>query len=354
MWVISCGNTDTYHYVSPIHQGMELDRNEYLQQRGILPRITQRRILSIKIIMDYKDYYKILGVDKKAGPEEIKKAFRKLAVKYHPDKTKGDKTAEEKFKEANEANEVLSNPEKRKKYDELGQNWNQYRQPGTDEGYYQQGGSGRQGRNRQDGFGQGGFSDFFEQFFGGSYGGEQFSNSNFQTAGQDLRLDLDITLEEAFHGTTRQFLVDGEKLQIRLKPGVYDGQQLRIKGKGGKGKGNGPRGDIYGFVHLQKHPRFTVSHNDLHCTVTIDLYTSLLGGKTSVDTLKGMTKINIAPGIENGKVLRLKNMGMPFYNEPDKYGDLYAKVNITLPKDLSPQEIELFRQLSEIRNKNNN
>ncbi len=308
--------------------------------------------------MEYKDYYKILGIDKKASADEIKKAFRKLAVKYHPDKTKGDKTAEEKFKEANEANEVLSNPEKRKKYDELGQNWNQYDQQGYGQGYGEQGGFRRQSRSKQGkqdfGFGQGGFSDFFEQFFGGSYGGDEFSNNNFQTAGHDLRLDLDVTLEEAYHGTTRQFIVDGEKLQIRLKPGVYNGQQLRIKGKGGKGKGNGPRGDIYGFVNLQKHPRYAVSQNDLHCTITIDLYTSILGGKTSVETLKGMTRINIAPGTENGKVLRLKNMGMPFYNEPNKFGDLYAKVNIILPKDLSPKEIELFRQLQEIRNKNNN
>ena len=306
--------------------------------------------------MEYKDYYKILGVDKKASQEEIKKAYRKLAVKYHPDKTKGDKTAEEKFKEANEANEVLSNPEKRKKYDELGQHWNQYQNAGGNEGPF--GGfrqrSRRPGQGEQDfGFGGSGFSDFFEQFFGGSFGGQQYSQTNFQSAGADLRLDLDITLDEAYHGTTRQFQVDGEKLQIRLKPGMYDGQQVRIKGKGGKGRGNGPRGDIYGFVHLQPHPRFTVSQNDLHCTINVDLYTALLGGKTTVDTFKGTLKINVAPGTENGKVLRLKNMGMPFYNDPGKFGDLYAKVNILLPKNLTPKETELLKELAALRNNNN-
>ena len=175
----------------------------------------------------------------------------------------------------------------------------------------------------------------------------------FRSAGAGLRLDLDISLDEAYHGTTRQFEVDGEKLQIRLKPGMYDGQQIRIKGKGGKGKGNGPRGDIYGFVHLQKDPRFTVSHNDLHCMVNIDLYTALLGGKAMVDTLKGKIKINVGAGTENRKVLRLKNMGMPFYDEPGKFGDLYAKVNIELPQNLTPKEKELFMQLQELRLKNN-
>lgn len=303
--------------------------------------------------MQYKDYYKILGVDKKASQDDIKKAFRKLAVKYHPDKTKGDKASEEKFKEVNEANEVLSNPEKRKKYDELGQQWNQYQQSGGNEGsfdwsQFQQGGR-RSGGSGDFGFGSSGFSDFFEQFFGGSFGGQEFSGQQFQSAGHDLRLDLNISLEEAYNGTSRQFQVDGETLQIKLKPGTYDGQQIRIKGKGGKGRGNGPRGDIYGFVHLQPHPHFKVTQSDLHCTINIDLYTALLGGKATVETLKGKLKINVAPGTENGKILRLKNMGMPFYNESGKFGDLYAKVNVEIPKNLSEKEKELFRQLAEMK-----
>jgi len=306
--------------------------------------------------MQYKDYYKILGVDKKASQDDIKKAYRKLAVKYHPDKTKGDKASEEKFKEVNEANEVLGNPEKRKKYDELGQHWNQHQHAGGGEGSFdwsafQQRGRKPGGSSSGFGFGNSGFSDFFEQFFGGSFAGQEFSGENFQSSGQDLRLDLNISLEEAYHGTTRQFQVDGEKLQIKLKPGMYEGQQIRIKGKGGKGRGNGPRGDIYGFVHMEPHPRFKVTQSDLHCNVNIDLYTAVLGGKATVETLKGTIKINIASGTENGKVLRLKNMGMPFYNEPDKFGDLYAKVNIEIPKNLSAKEQELFRQLAEMRQK---
>ena len=303
--------------------------------------------------MQYKDYYKILGVDKKASQDDIKKAYRKLAVKYHPDKTKGDKASEEKFKEANEANEVLGNPEKRKKYDELGQQWNQYQQTGDGGGSFDWSQFQQRGRKPGGaggfGFGSSGFSDFFEQFFGGSFAGQEFSQENYQSPGHDLRLDLDITLEEAYHGTTRQFQVDGEKLQIKLKPGMYDGQQIRIKGKGGKGRGNGQRGDIYGFVHLQPHPKFKVTQSDLHCTINVDLYTALLGGKATVETLKGTLKINVAPGTENGKVLRLKNMGMPFYNDPGKYGDLYAKVNVEIPKNLSAKEQELVRQLAELR-----
>lgn len=301
--------------------------------------------------MDYKDYYKILGVSKTATTDEIKKAYRKLAVKYHPDKNSGNKQMEEKFKEINEANDVLSDRDKRKKYDELGENWRSYERSGANPNdfdwakYAQQQQSGRrQKQESESDFGGGGFSDFFEQIFGG------FSSSTQRsTKGRDLRLDLEITLEEAYSGTTRQFSVNNETLQIKLKPGSYDGQQLRIKGKGEKGKGTAQSGDIIGFVHIRNHPDFTRKENDLYITTIIDLYTALLGGKATIRTMKGMVQIAIPKETDNGKVLRIKKLGMPVYGTQNEWGDLYVTLEIKLPKNLSAKETELFRQLSELK-----
>lgn len=301
--------------------------------------------------MDYKDYYKILGVSKTATTDEIKKAYRKLAVKYHPDKNSGNKQMEEKFKEINEANDVLSDRDKRKKYDELGENWRSYERSGANPNdfdwakYAQQQQRGRrQKQESEPDFGGGGFSDFFEQIFGG------FSSSTQRsTKGRDLRLDLEITLEEAYSGTTRQFSVNNETLQIKLKPGSYDGQQLRIKGKGEKGKGTAQSGDIIGFVHIRNHPDFTRKENDLYITTIIDLYTALLGGKATIRTMKGMVQIAIPKETDNGKVLRIKKLGMPVYGTQNEWGDLYVTLEIKLPKNLSAKETELFRQLSELK-----
>jgi curved DNA-binding protein len=312
--------------------------------------------------MNYKDYYKILGVNKNASADEIKKAYRKLAIKYHPDKNQNNRQAEEKFKEINEANEVLSDVEKRKKYDTLGENWKSYERTGADPGDFdwsqykqqQQRGSGNYQPDMEFEFGGTGFSDFFEQFFGGGFGGRNTSgkgNGARASRGQDYQLDLNITLEEAYTGTTRQFETDGEKLQIKLKPGMYDGQQLRIKGKGGKSRNNGQRGDILAFVHIAKHPHFERRGDDVYCEIPVELYTAVLGGKVQIRTLKGLIKIEIAKESDNGSVLRLKGMGMPKYDKPGIFGDLYAKVKIIMPKNLSSKETELYKQLSAIRNK---
>ena len=300
--------------------------------------------------MNYKDYYKILGVNKNASADEIKKAFRKLAVKYHPDKNPNNKQAEEKFKEINEANEVLSDPEKKKKYDSLGENWKNYERTNADSGGFnrsqyqqqQRRGKGNYQSDTEFEFGNSGFSDFFEQFFGGSFDGTN-NNPNTGTSrsskGQDYQLDLNITLEEAYSGTTKQFETDGEKLQIKLKPGMYDGQQLRIKGKGGRSRTNGPRGDILAFVHIAKHLQFDRKGDDLYCEIPVELYTAILGGKAQIKTLKGLIKIDISKESDNGSILRLKGMGMPKYDHPDSFGDLYAKVKIIMPKKLLPKEI---------------
>lgn len=286
--------------------------------------------------MEFKDYYKILGVSKTATAEEIKKAYRKLAVKYHPDKNPGNKSAEEKFKEANEANDVLSDPEKRKKYDELGENWKYYQGGGAPPPNY-----GFQGGNRQQQYYSGesdndGFSDFFESIFGNRFGG----GSRGRSKGDDYQTNVTLSLEEAYLGTARMLEVNGEKLQMKFKPGTADEQSLRIKGKGGPAGKGGERGDIYVTVHISPHRYFERKGDDLYCEITVDLYTAILGGKATVNTLKGPIQINIPKETENGKVLRLKGLGMPKYGSTTEFGDIYAKTKLTLPKNLTTEEIE--------------
>lgn len=301
--------------------------------------------------MEYRDYYKILGVNKSASADEIKKAFRKLAVKHHPDKNPNDKSAEGKFKEINEAYEVLSNAEKRKKYDELGDNWKNYQQQGgSSQGFdwskwTNQGGgfnthtSGENFRGRD-------FSDFFSNVFG-----EEFEpRTKRQKKGHDLEAEIHISLEEAYHGTTRQLQVDGETLQIKIKPGVNEGQILRLKGKGDHGSGGGIRGDIYMKIHIAPHPHFVRKGHDLYHEISVDLYTAILGGKSIIRTLKGSMKTDIPKETENGKVFRMKGLGMPRFGKENEFGDLYAKVQIILPKNLSEKETDLFNKLAEMKN----
>jgi curved DNA-binding protein len=304
--------------------------------------------------MDFKDYYKILGVDRKASADEIKKAYRKLAVKYHPDKNPNNKQAEEKFKEMNEANEVLGNEEKRKKYDELGENWNQYQKQGGKEGNFdwskwQNAGGGGQYQTYSSGedmFGnEGEFSDFFSNIFGGTQG----RRTKQPRKGSDYESELSISLEEAYTGTTRQLETDGEKLQIKIKPGVKEGQTLRLKGKGGHGMNNGPRGDVFIRVHVEEHPHFERKNDDLYCDMPVELYTAVLGGKALIRTLKGNIRMDIVKGTDSGKVLRLKGMGMPKFGKENEFGDLYAKVEIIIPKNLTKEETELFEKLFEIK-----
>ncbi len=305
--------------------------------------------------MDFKDYYKILGVDKKATVDEIKKAYRKLALKYHPDKNANNKTAEEKFKEINEANEVLSDPEKRKKYDELGSNFNQYRQQGSPEESFDwsrwtSGNQGRRGSfSGEENFSDGGeFSSFFESVFGG---GGFNSRGNTKMKGQDYRAEIEVSMEDAYSGTSRRIEVSGKTLQMKLKPGVKNGQVLRIKEKGGPGRNGGSKGDIYLTLIIPPHPHFERREDDLYCNIPVELYTAVLGGKQLINTLKGNIRIDIAANTDNGKVLRLKGLGMPKFGKTNEFGDLYAKINITLPKNLTEKEIKLFKELQQMQNK---
>ncbi len=294
--------------------------------------------------MDYTDYYKILGVDKKATQADIKKAYRALAVKHHPDKNPGNKESEEKFKVINEANEVLSEPEKRKKYDELGANWEQH------EKYNQR-------HDSTDSFGRGeaDFSDFFEQFFANNTGKRskgQNRNSDFR--GEDYQTEMEITLEEAYQGTSRIIQLENEKLRITTKPGSYDDQFLNIKGKGAKGSTNEYNGNLLVKIKVKPNHHFARRGDNLYLTLKTDLYTAVLGGEVVVNTLAGQVKIKIASGSQNGSTIRLKGKGMPVYGKPTEYGDLYLQLEITLPIELTKRQKELFESLRDTLSTNNN
>jgi curved DNA-binding protein len=296
--------------------------------------------------MEYKDYYKILGVEKKASQEEIKKAYRKLAVKYHPDKNPGDKKAEEKFKEINEANDVLGDPQKRKKYDELGDNWQNYQNADFNNAQRPRGG-GRQGGSQYYQGDESEFSDFFESIFGrsGGFGGGR-QRGSMQMKGDDYQAETDISLEEAFHGTSRQLNLANQKLNLKLKPGIADGAVLRMKEKGAPGSNGGPNGDLFITIHIRKHLRYERKGDDLYFDSPLDVFTAVLGGKLPVQAIDKTISINIPAGTDSDKTFRLKGMGMPKYSDPNQRGDSYVRVVMTVPKNLSDQERELWDRLA--------
>ncbi len=318
--------------------------------------------------MQYKDYYAVLGVDKNASDKEIKKAYRKLANKYHPDKNQGNKVAEEKFKEVNEAYQVLGDPEKRKKYDTLGANWEAYEKGGFD--FSQQAGQGGPGGSRTyyfegdpsqffGGGKSGGFSDFFEMFFG-SGGGQtddvfsQFSSKGTgrrrsrAMKGRDIQAEMEVTLLEAYQGSKRTFELNGQKLRMEIKPGAYDGQKLRIKGKGMPGANGGPDGDLYIVLKVLPDPRFKREGDNLIYNAKIDLFTAVLGGAIDVPTMTGHVRVKVPKGTSSGKVLRLKGKGMPVYGHKGKYGDLLVRIEVMIPNDLSEEQIKLFEKIREL------
>jgi len=308
--------------------------------------------------MNYKDYYKDLSVAKTATSAEIKKAYRKLANKYHPDKTKGDKTAEEKFKEINEANEVLSDPVKRKKYDQFGADWKQYEAAGAQPGGFDwskyAGDRGRQthrtSTQESDSMFSGeGAGDLFEMLFGQHTGGQRRGGRAGVTKGEDLETETILSLEEAYLGATRLIQLNGQTIKVTIKPGVADQQVLRIAGKGRGGLNGGPTGDLYITIKIALHQEFQRKGNDLYCDRPVDLYTAMLGGKARIKTLKGTVNVDITKETPNGKMLRLLGLGMPVYGTKSEFGNLYVTIAIQLPDHLSEQEIELFKKLSTLR-----
>jgi curved DNA-binding protein len=304
--------------------------------------------------MTYKDYYKVLGVAKTATPEEIKKAYRKLALKYHPDKTKGDKAAEEKFKEVNEANEVLSDQQKRKKYDQLGADWKHYEEAGAPQGGFDWSkyASGRGGQARTMSqeefnamFNEEGAGDFFETLFG-LHSQERHGRRSRAIRGEDFDAETTLSFEEAYHGTTRLIKIDDQTIKVTIHPGIEDQHVLRVPGKGAEGLNGGANGDLYLTVKITPHPDFRLKGNDLYCDLPVELYTAVLGGKTKIKTLKGVVKIDIPKETPNGKALRLIGLGMPIYDKKNEFGNLYVKVAIQLPDHLSKEEIDLFKKLA--------
>lgn len=299
--------------------------------------------------MEYKDYYKTLGVERNTTPEEIKKTFRKLAMKHHPDRNRGNKEAEEKFKDINEAYEVLSDPQKRARYDQLGDSYSQWQARGENPGNFNwkdwSSASGRGGQGAQvemgdlnDLFG-GGFSDFFSSIFGGMP-----TSTRHQTRGSSRPLSyqqqIEITLKEAYHGTQRTFQVEQRRIEVKIPAGARTGTKVRVAG-GGPGQGS----DLYLVVQVVPESRFTLDGVDLTTEVKVDLFTAILGGSVVVSTLAGNVTLTIPAGTQSGQVFRLVGRGMPQLRSPQTFGNLYVKVKVEIPKSLNATQRELFEKL---------
>ena len=305
--------------------------------------------------MAYIDYYGILGVSKTATQDEIKKAFKKLARKYHPDLNPNDPTAKQKFQEINEANEVLSDPEKRKKYDAYGENWKHADEFEAQKQRYQQSGGGFNGTGgaywSTDGSGfsgsfdgnDSGFSDFFESLFGSRRGSARGHARGFK--GQDYNAELHLSLRDAAE-THKQILeVNGKKIRITVPAGIADGQTIRLAGQGGEGINGGPAGDLYITFVIGDDPVYKREGDNLYTTVPVDLYTAILGGEITVDTLNGKVKLHLKPETQNGTRVRLKGKGFPVYKEEGKFGDLLITYEVKLPTNLTEKQKQLFREL---------
>ena len=309
--------------------------------------------------MAYIDYYKILGVDKKATPDQIKKAYRKLARKYHPDVNAGDKSAEKKFKEINEANEVLSHPANREKYDKHGEHWkhgDEYEKAQQQQRQHQQQqrGGGFGGYSEAD-FGEGGdFSDFFQSMFGGSGGGAGFGRSaggstSGKFKGQDVSAELTLHLRDAAKTQQQTFDINGKKVRITIPAGVADGQKIKLKGHGNPGHNGGPNGDLYITFNIAEDKHFKRNGDDLNADVEIDLYTAILGGEVTVQTLEGNVNLKVKPETQNGTRVRLKGKGFPVYKKEGDFGDLFVTYVVKMPTNLNSKEKELFQQLKDLQ-----
>jgi DnaJ-class molecular chaperone len=334
--------------------------------------------------MDFKDYYSTLGVAKTATDKEIKQAYRKLARKHHPDVNPGDKSAESRFKEINEAYEVLGDPEKRKKYDELGANWRMYEQAqqqgggaspfGGFGGYGGEGGAwtinmggGPGGGYRtmsedemRDMFGtENPFSDFFNAFFGGGAAAGEPRTRGARSArtqkGRDVEHDIELTLEETFHGATRRISIkqDGHArtVDVRIPPGVKEGSRVRVHGEGESGASGGASGDLFLRIRVKPHPIFERQGDDLYTKVALPLTTAVLGGEAQVPTISGSVRLKVPETTQPGQVFRLKGHGMPVVGKPDVRGDLYATADVQLPRALNAEQRAHFEALRKLETK---
>lgn len=308
--------------------------------------------------MAFIDYYKVLGVERNATQDDIKKAYRKMARKYHPDLNKDDPNAKDKFQEINEANEVLSDPEKRKKYDEYGEHWKHADEFKAEREAYQRaqerGGQSAywysvNGDDFMGGFGRGnasGFSDFFEQLFGhGASAGRSGRGYNMMSRGGDIEAQMNLSLREAAVTHKQTFSVNGENLRITIPAGIADGQMIKLKGHGEKGSNGAPNGDLYITFKIAPDPEFKREGDDLFTDVDIDLYTAVLGGTVNVKTIDGMVKLKVNPGTQNDTKVRLRGKGFPVYKKEGTFGDLIVTYHVDIPTSLSEKQKELFTQL---------
>src|SRR5690554_5434622 len=307
--------------------------------------------------MEFIDYYKVLGVDKNATAAEIKKAYRKQARKLHPDLNPNDKSAQERFQKINEANEVLSDPEKRKKYDQYGKDWQQadafeqsrrqqQRQSG---GGFEGFGGGKTYTGGDQGFDESQFSDFFESMFGGggfSSGGQR---RTAQFKGQDLNATLRLNLTDILNDQKQTISIGDKKIRLTIPAGVEDGQTIKIKGHGAEGIGGGPKGDLFITFEILNNTQFKRLESDLYATVELPLYTALLGGEITAETLTGKVKLKVKPETQNDTKVKLKGKGLPKYKKKGQHGDMFITYKITMPTNLSAKEKELFTQLSKLR-----
>jgi curved DNA-binding protein len=302
--------------------------------------------------MDYKDYYKLLGVERNANGEDIKKAFRKQALKFHPDRNQGNKQAEEKFKDLNEAYEVLSDPQKRSRYDQLGDSYFNYQQSGGAPGGFNwndwAGASGAQGQQRvnvEDMFGgMGGFSDFFQAIFG-STGAGRGGQSRPVSRAAPVEQSVQITFSEAYKGTQRTVAINDRRLEVKIPAGADNGTKVRMAGVGQPGM-DGRKGDIYLVVEVIPDPRFERKGHDLHTDVEVSLYDAVLGGEARVNTPEGQVVLTIPAGTQPGQSFRLTGRGMPHLRNQNNRGDLFARVKVHLPRSLSQEQRALFEKLA--------
>ncbi len=308
--------------------------------------------------MEYPDYYKVLGVERDATKNDIRKAFRRLARKYHPDVNPGDQEAEEKFKQINEAYEALSDDDKRRKYDQLGQSYQQWQRMGGQPGGFDWSGwtNGQPGGFRVEftdtDLRGDPFSDFFRSIFGGGNNASQYGHrraSRQAIRGQDLEVTAQITLEDAYHGTSRQIQVGTRQLNVKIPAGAREGTRVRLRGQGEPGYAGGEPGDLDVIVNILEHPLFHRDGDDLNLDLKVPLYTAVLGGTIQVPTLDAPVTLRIQPGTQSGQSIRLRGKGLPRMREEDIYGDLYARILIQVPTDLSKEELALFEKLRDLR-----
>lgn len=299
--------------------------------------------------MEYIDYYKVLGISKNASNKDVKKAYRKLARKYHPDLNPNDRVAEKKFKEINEANEVLSNPENRKKYDTYGKDWKHADEIEKARKQQQQ----QQAYNNQyahtGGFDDHDYSDFFESMFGGDTGFRNQGGSHVRYRGQDFNAELQLTLKDVYKTHKQTLTVNGKKIRLTIPAGVENGQVIKIKGHGGEGVNGGLKGDLYIKFKIINNTPFKRNKNDLHLVVDLDIYKAILGGEIQIETFDGKVKLKVKPETQNGTKVKLKGKGFPIYKKEGLFGDLYVTYQLKIPKNLSQKEKDLFTELSKIR-----